>query len=238
MFRSKVAIASAVVLFSLTVQSPGQAESNFLGGLYFNAGSPQGEWDDQIKDDALGVNGQIFYAPSNSPFAVGLDVSWSNYGSVSREEPFNPNIPEVTLDVTTNNNLVQSFFVLRGQIGSGPIQPYADALVGIHYLYTETRVSDEDNDGFDAIASSTNQDDAASAYGFGGGVMIPLWRQDGDCSGPQSFLIDIGGRYIRGGKAEYLKEGSLLSEDGRVQIETVESETDLAKLHVGVAVRF
>jgi hypothetical protein len=219
--------------------SPALAETNFLGGLHFNAGLPQGELDDQLGRDAYGLGGQIFYAPSVSPLAVGLDVSWMNYGRRTRREPLSTTIPEVTVDVETMNNVVQAFAVLRAQTPRGPIQLYGDALVGLNYLYTETTIKDTD-DVLDEIASTTNQEDSAFAYGFGGGVMVAVYTRSGEPAGGSSLqvLIDGGARYLIGDRAKYLREGSIRVSDGRVSFETLESETDLLRSHLGVAVRW
>ena len=218
-----------------TAPQAGFAQSDFVGGVHFNTGLPQGELDDQIGKDAYGLGGQIFYAPSRSPLALGLDVSWLNYGNETRREPFSTTIPDVTVDVETQNNVVQGFLVLRGQMPRGPIQLYGDALLGLNYLYTETRIKDTDGWSED-VASSTNQEDVALAYGFGGGVMIPVWT--GRSDGVQQVLIDSGVRYIQGGEAEYLKEGSIRRDGGRVSFDTIRSRTDMVKLHLGVSLRF
>ncbi len=237
--RSLVTLAVAVLAITA---APGalQAQTNFAGGLHFNAGFPQGEMKDQIDRNAYGIGGQIFFSPQKSPLAIGLDLSWMNYGSESRREPFSTTIPDVTVDVNTSNNIVQTFFVLRGQMPTGPIRLYGDALVGFNYLYTETRISDTD-DLTDDIASSTNQDDATFAYGFGGGLMVPVFTRGVTTQGGKSglqVLLDGGVRYILGGEAEYLKEGSIRRESGAIAFDTIKSKTNMTKMHLGVVVRF
>lgn len=218
------------------VAAASHAGSNFLGGVRFNAGLPQGEWNDRIDTEAYGAAAQIFYAPDTSPVAIGLDLGWSNYGSDSREEAFGPHIPDVTVDVESMNNFAQGFFVLRGQIPRGPLQAYGDALIGFNYLYTETTVGDDDEG--DDIASTTNQDDTAFAFGLGGGIMTPVWQCSAGDKGVQQVSIDLGARHIWGGEAEYLKEGSIHRENGRVEFETIESRTNLTQVHLGVTARF
>ena len=223
-------------LFASFAVATSHAGSNFLGGARFNAGLPQGDWNEQIDTEAYGAAAQIFYAPDTSPVAIGLDLGWSNYGSDSRDEVFGPHIPDVTVEVETMNNFVQGFFVLRGQVPRGPVQAYADALIGFNYLYTETTVGDDDEG--DDIASTTNQDDTAFAFGLGGGVMTPVWQRADGGKGVQQVSIDLGARYIWGGEAEYLREGSIHRENGRVSFETVESRTNLTQISLGVSTRF
>jgi hypothetical protein len=112
-------------------------------------------------------------------------------------------------------------------------------LVGFNYLYTETKITDTDSPG-EAIVSSTNQDDAAFAYGFGGGVMVPIFSRMSRSEGKKPFEVSLDGglRYIFGGEAEYLKKGSIRREDGAVTFDRIQSKTDMLKMHVGVSVRF
>ena len=168
-----------------------------------------------------------------------IDLGWMNYGSETRREPFSTTIPDVTVDVNTTNNIVQAFLVLRGRMPKGPIQLYGDAFVGLNYLYTETRISDTD-DFTEDIASTTNQDDAAFAYGFGGGVMVPVFTRQANSGGgrPMQILLDGGLRYIMGGEAEYLKTGSIRREGGVVAFDTIKSKTDMLRMHLGLVIRF
>ncbi len=237
--KSILTLTAAIVIVA-ACSVPCLAQTNLTGAVHFNGGFPQGEMKDNIDRNAFGLGGQFFYSPQKSPLAIGLDLGWMNYGNESRREPFSTTIPDVTVNVETSNNIVQAFFVLRGQMPEGPIRLYGDALVGFNYLYTETRITDSDFLAED-IASSTNQDDAAFAYGFGGGVMVPVFTRKaeaGQGKKPLQVLLDGGVRYVLGGEAEYLKKGSIRREDGAVTFDTIKSKTDMLKLHLGVAIRF
>ncbi|MCP4685056.1 MAG: hypothetical protein GY867_06350 [bacterium] len=237
--KSILTLIAAIVAIAVSSGAV-QAQTNWSGGIHFNGGFPQGDMKDQIDNNAFGIGGQIFYSPKESPLAIGFDLSWMNYGNESRREPFSTTIPDVTVNVETSNNIVQAFFVLRGQMPEGPIRLYGDALAGFNYLYTETQITDSDL--FDEnVASSTNQDDAAFAYGFGGGIMVPVYtrKTDGENGkGPLDVLIDGGVRYVAGGEAEYLKKGSIRRENTAVTFDTIKSKTNMMKLHLGVVVRF
>ncbi|HOP06469.1 MAG TPA: hypothetical protein PLF13_04170 [candidate division Zixibacteria bacterium] len=232
-------IKSAVFALFVTAMITGSAGAtqNFLGGVHFNAGFPQGDFDDQIDRNAYGLGGQIFFAPDHSPFGIGLEVGWMNYGNESRREPFSTTIPDVTVEVETSNNLVQGFLIFRGRIPNGPIRPYGDALIGLNYLFTETSIKDADEPSED-IASTTNQDDAVFAYGFGGGVMVPIFNRSADEGKPITIMLDAGLRYVLGGEAEYLKKGSIARENGTVTYDLIKSRTDMLRLHIGIAVAF
>jgi hypothetical protein len=231
----KISAAGLALVMALACVS--SAEPNFAGGLYFNTGFPQGEFKDQIDRNAYGLSGQFFYSPHQSPLAIGIEGGWMNYGSESRREPFSTTIPDVTVNVTTSNNIAQVFLIVRGQVPNGPIRLYGDALIGLNYLFTETKITDSDEPD-DEVASSTNKDDAVFAYGFGGGVMVPVYTRPAGPSRPIQVLIDGGVRYILGGEAEYLKEGSIRRENGMVTYDVIKSETDMVRLHIGVMIRF
>jgi len=51
-------------------------------------------------------------------------------------------------------------------------------------------------------------------------------------------LIDLRVRYLAGAQAEYLKEGSIRREAGRVVYDIKKSTTDLLSIQVGIAIRF
>ncbi|MBU0983105.1 MAG: hypothetical protein KKA42_04495 [candidate division Zixibacteria bacterium] len=229
----------AVTVFVIAIcASSLSAQTNFQGGIHFNAGFPQGELKDQIDRNAYGLGGQIFFAPQKSPLALGIELGWMNYGSKTRNVPWGPTIPDVTLDVTTQNNIVQGFLVLRAHMPKGPIQLYGDALVGFNYLFTETKVSDEDD--LDEIASSVNFDDHAFAYGFGGGLMVPIYTRNVARDGGKALQVSLDGglRYILGGEAEYLTEdGTRIISDVVIHTPQI-SKTDMLRLHLGVSVSF
>lgn len=232
-----IRLAAIIIAAMLVTAGGASAAQNFAGGLHFNAGFPQGDFKDQIDRNAYGIGGQIFYTPEKSPFGLGLEFGWMNYGNESRREPFSTTIPDVTVDVETSNNLVQGLLIFRGRVPGGPIRPYGDALIGFNYLFTETSI--KDTDGSEDIASTTNQDDAVFAYGFGGGVMVPVYSSPtGEGGRPITIMLDAGLRYILGGEAQYLKKGSIARENGEVTYDLIESKTDMMRLHVGVMVAF
>lgn len=238
MKRNVLLKSLTLAILAVVISSAGvSAQYNFMGGLHFNAGFPQGDFKEQLDRNAFGAGVQFFYSPSRSPFAIGVELGVKNYGNESRREPFSTTIPDVTVKVETSNNMVDGFLIFRGQVPNGPIRPYVDGLVGFNYLFTETKISDA-SDG-DEVAKSTNQDDAVFAYGGGGGLMIQLY-QGGKEEGKKPFqiLLDAGMRYVIGGEAQYLKEKSIRREGGNVTYDLIESKTDMLRLHVGIVGRF
>ncbi len=232
--RAVAGLALALLLIAgPTVHA--QNSRNFQGGLHFLAGIPQGEFDDNLDNNAFGIGGQIAFSPEKSPFGIGISLGFMNYGTENRREPFSITTPDVTVKVTTTNNMFQGDLFLRAQYKQGDIRPYADGLVGLNYLWTETKISDASNG--DDVASSKNFDDAVFSYGGGGGVMIRVYK--GANSGHRfDVLLDIGARYMLGGEAEYLKKGSIGRDNGTVTYDVIQSKTDVLVVQIGVVANF
>jgi hypothetical protein len=158
-----------------------------------------------------------------------------NYGSSERREPFSTTIPDVFVRVNTTNNFILGHAILRLQPNTGVFRPYLQGMVGFNYLFTETKIENENNVGQE-VASSTNLSDGAFSYGGGAGLMFMVYHpNDGSIS---DVYLDLGARYIFGGEAEYLKEGSVRNVNGRVAYDSYTSATDLLELQIGVTVRF
>jgi opacity protein-like surface antigen len=237
--KSRRQLALKLLAFFITIGVLNSVASAQIwqGGLNLQLGFPTGEYKDQVNTTAVGIAGDILYSPHNSPFGIGLSIGWFQVGKEEREEPFSTTIPDVTVDVKTENDLAQFMLLLRAQPKYGPILPYGDGLVGINYLYTRTKIENASNG--EEVASSTNNDDNAFAYGFGGGVMIKVYDGTAKSSGkPLRVFIDLNFRYIFGGEADYLKEGSIRREDGEVIYDITRSKTDISTAHIGVAVSF
>ena len=202
-----------------------------LGG-YFTIALPQGEFDEKVEKNGYGFIGQALFSMPGSPVAVGASFGGVIYGRETRREPFSLTIPDVTVEVETNNYILLGHLVLRVQPPAGPFRPYAEGVIGFHYLFTQTTIESREED----IASDTNFDDGVFSYGGGGGIMFQVYN--GPASKPIDVYIDVGARYLKGGKARYLKEGSIRREDGRVLYEIEESKTDLLAIQIGATVEF
>ena len=216
----------------LSAQFHGQAAVNFIVGV------PQNEFETNVDNNGYGIDleGGVVFAPA--PFMLGGDIGFLVYGSESRNEPFSTTIPDVTVDVNTTNNIVFANLFLRLQPDFGFVKPYADGIIGFKYLFTRTTI---ENEGFDdeEIASSTNFDDTAFSYGFGGGVHIRLTTLGGfeNETGP-TLLLHLGARLLKGSEAEYLKEGSIRRENGEVEFDVEKSETDILLFRIGLGLEF
>ncbi len=233
--KNRVAIIIAAILGALVSSASAQ---NWQGAPGFQLGFPAGEYKDQIDKTGVGISGEFLYSPTSSPVGIGVSLGFMQVGDENRREPFSTTVPDVTVEVNTSNNLAQFMLLLRLQPKWGPILPYADGLLGMNYLYTETTIKNASND--EEVASSTNLDDDAFAYGFGGGLMIKAYdkQKSQPDSKPVQVFIDLGARYILGGEADYLKEGSIAREGGQVTYDVTTSKTNITTAHIGVAINF
>ncbi|HEX2960305.1 MAG TPA: hypothetical protein VHO43_00845 [Ignavibacteriales bacterium] len=214
-------------------------------GINFMMGFPQGDFKKSIDRMGFGAEGflTLWTVNPSMPFTLGLDGSYMTYGSESRNEPFSTTIPDVTVGVNRTNNIVNFHLLLQIMPPAGNVRPYIEGLWGGSYLYTQTQINSSGN--FDKeVASSTNFDDWAWSYGGGGGLMIKVHEMENNDEETNSpwkvtgIWIDLKARYMLGSEAEYLKEGSMRIEQGKVLFTPSRSKTDLITAHLGVTVLF
>ena len=207
------------------VQAQAQTKDRVQLGVYFLTVVPRGEFSENLTNNSYGAGVQGLVRIGSSPFLVGGDLALVIYGYESRRDP---TIPD---RVTTSNFIFVPHFVLRAQPRSGFIRPYIDGLIGLKYLWTETSIPDISVD--EGAVNDINLSDTAFSYGVGGGLQISPTKER-----KSRFMLDIGVRYLRGGRAEYLREGSIREVNGTLVYDVFSSRTDVLAVHVGVTVHF
>ncbi|MBN1223659.1 MAG: hypothetical protein JXB23_10440 [Candidatus Aminicenantes bacterium] len=224
-----------VFLVLCGLSSSGFSRERFSAGINFTLGIPQNEFNENINTTGLGGSGYFSFRLPKSPLSIGTSFSVLVYGSETREEFLNAAIPEVIVDVKTHNYILLCNLFLRVQPHQGQFRPYAEGLIGFNYLWTETGIYDQSGPSFDEIASSVNLDDFSLNYGLGGGLMMQVYQRQNSAF---AVFIDLGVRYLKGGKAEYLREGDIVQLNGEVIYNVSYSNTDLITAHIGVAFTF
>jgi hypothetical protein len=237
MRQSKFVATAGMVMAAVMIS----AQPQFQAGGNFSLAYPQKDFRKNIDNVGIGASGHFAYRFGRSPFLAGASLGFWIYGSQTREVPF-PGVEEVTVDVTTTNSFVMGHLMFRVQPQAGPVRPYIDGLLGFNFLNTSTDISSQDSDweGSNKIAGSNNSSDIASNYGFGGGLMIRVYDAvaHGREGGLQAVFVELSIRSLKGGKAEYMKEGSIREENEHVVYDKYKSETDLVTYHLGVSFDF
>lgn len=226
--------ATLTLITLITLAAGAQAQS-WQAGIDFLLGSPQQEFRRNVDRLGGGATLNAGYAPEGTPVMLGLEFGFMNYGSSERREPFSTTIPDVYVRVNTTNNFILGHAFLRIQPNVGVVRPYLQGMAGFNYLFTETKIQNENNAGQE-VAGSTNISDGTFSYGGGAGIMFLVYQPDDNSV--SDVFVDLGVRYVFGGEAEYLKEGSIHSVNGRAVYDVLKSDTDLLEFQLGVSVRF
>lgn len=216
--------------------------ASIQAGLGVIGGFPVGQFGDNVENPGIGISGHLGYRFPQSPVIFGLDMAYLIYGRESRNERFSTTIPDVSVNVVTDNNILMTNFFLRLQPREGPFRPYIDGLFGFHYLFTKTSIRDIPEPFGDEIASSINFSDVAFTYGGSVGFMLEVY--DGRAArsrtnrGIRTVSIDIRMRYRDGAEALYLKRGDILRTSGQTALNLTRSETNIVVVFIGAAVEF
>ena len=160
-----------------------------------------------------------------------VDASYMNYGRETlRDQCLLQTNCRITVDVTTTNNIA---FVGVGpslMVPAGPLRPYVAGQAGWTFIWTNSSISDSDDD--DEIALDTqNYNDNTFSYGGVGGILIPV------SFGRTPVSLDLGARYLRNGRVRYLREGDIVDNvTGPPTLDIQRSRADLVTYFVGVSV--
>ncbi|MBU0742668.1 hypothetical protein KKG45_00490 [bacterium] len=205
------------------------------GAVHMEVGAPAGAFDEHV--DNLGFGFSLDYAYSgDGPLAVGIGGDFLIYG----HQTVVMSLPLVEdFEYNTDNNIASIFLLARLHGGDGRVIPYVEGRFGGGYIWTETKLTDEDWYDDDEIARQTNWDDFMTIWGGGGGLKIMLKRGDPRDRESKDVLLDMKIVYRHGARASYLTEGAIsVDVNDRVRIRPSSSETDLLQFELGVAVRF
>ena len=194
-------------------------------------GIPRGGLRNNISGVGGGLHGYIGGWIGRRPLLVGLDLGILNYGRTTDQVPFSRTVgPRVPVEVSTNNNVVETHLSLRLQPRTGRFRPYVEGLAGFKYLFTRTTVGDDDfgdDELGDDIAGSTNYDDFALSGGAGAGIDVRVYQQREPGKTLRAVDVHLGVQYLLGQEAEYLAEGDLTDENENGQLDR--SELDVRR---------
>ena len=192
---------------------------------------PKGEFATQLDRQGYGGNvGGLFRLDKDGIFSIRADIGGMQYGSETLGVPYLPITGRIALDVETTNTLYWGSIGPQITAPVGRFQPYVNAGVGVMDFTTQTSVRGSDSNY--EYASTTNKNDATSAWIFGGGVYVPLGSQN-------CWKLHAGARYFYGGQASYLRQGDIRDNpDGSVTLFPRTSKTDQVTWQLGASYTF
>ena len=217
-------LVSAVLAASASLaQPPPPKPSDWRGGGGLLIGIPIGDFADAT-DEGFGVVGHAVFAPGGGPFGIRLQVGGLVYGSREVGLPVPGTGGLVVEDMTTDNWLLNAGIGPQVMARSGSVRPYAFALAGVGYFWTETNLGDDY--GYPSYGS-TNYEDTTFAWAAGAGLLFPLSR---------SVSLDVCVQYVGNGSVRYLAEGDLVPspDDTPPVVVPRRTEANLVTITVGV----
>jgi hypothetical protein len=247
-------VATAALCFSLLMlsgsragaQGPPTPVTKWQGGFGVLGAGAVGDFATHV-EAAGGFAVYLDAALRDSMFSLGGELGWMLYGDTTRTVPLGtlvPEVPDASVDVITENQMLLLHARLRAQRRGGRWRPYADGQVGFTDLFTNTSVEGA----FDCTyvpggpfgsgysdcsraggGDTTNSRDFVFSYGGSAGVMV------GFGSPPRIAKLDLAIRYHRGGEAVYLTEGAIQRTGEGIVLDVSRSRTDMVVLYIGMA---
>jgi opacity protein-like surface antigen len=195
-------------------------QSRPMGGLKSNIGFGYG-----------GSGAYVFRLDRAGFLSLRADAALLDYGNESMHVPLSSTIGgRIQVKVITSNYIVPVSIGPQLAWPTGSIRPYITAGVGGQFFYTDSHVAD--NDGNSDAFRTTNQSDQTGTWVAGGGIYVPITNKRG-----MNATLDLGIHYVNGGRAQYLRPGSIQDlPNSQIQITPLESETRMALVRLGVRI--
>jgi hypothetical protein len=209
-------------------RGPNAFERRSSGTVAFIQSRPQDAFANNV-GFGYGANGTYMFRLDNAGiFGLRADGSFLQYGRESKRVPLSSTIGgRIQVDVSTTNYIIPVSIGPQIMWPKGSVRPYANAGIGGQFFFTQSSVEGSDNS--DSFANTTNQWDKTLNWVAGGGVYVPLYERR------FNVLLDIGAQYLNGGKARYLKPGSIEDlPDSQIRITPLESNTHMVLVRFGV----
>lgn len=200
-----------------------------LGGT-LSVMAPQGPFGSFV-GEGFGAAFTALLGFEDSPaFRVRFDAGYVNYGSETLGVPVFAATDRILADIVTRNNVGYLGLGPEIRLPHGPVQPYVNGFAGLGYFFTVSSVEQGwRGRGSPDYGTTVNFDDVRAAYGFGGGLAIPLGRS------AKRGLLRLEAQYRRHGRTEYLVPGSIVEDGfGGSSFSPVASDVDFVLFQVGL----
>jgi hypothetical protein len=210
-------------------------QERFGIGLDFSLAQPQADFRKNLETIPIGGGITLAYRVPRSSWVFGFSFGYLEYGRERRPELLSPNIPELIVDVVTTYSILLGHAFIRYSPLKGMVQPYLEGLIGFNYLETETSLEDSyDSYGYYSGIRAKNASDWASSLGLGAGVACRILTiRPHHPSRPIYLMADAAARYLKGSRAQYLREGSIERKEGTAFYHFCYSRTDL--IHISIS---
>ena len=230
----------AAILLTLVVAVPAYGQNPRRESIFEQRASgsigawvmqPTGELRRNIGNGIGAGAAGMFALDQAGAIALRADLGLGGYGEESKRVPLSPTVGgRIQVDVITRN------YVFVGGIGPqltlpyGIVRPYVNAGAAFQVFFTESEVEGSDDDSY-SFANTTNQSDWTPTFTAGGGVYVPLHR------GRVPVLLDLGFTWYTGGRASYLKPGSIEDlPNAQIRITPMETATPFVLMRLGVKI--
>lgn len=225
-----------------------EKRTRFSFGIDLRIGVPMREFRDNTTAVGFGVAGQFLFniGGIKSPVAFGVDMAYILYGTNTQR--YNVPLPGGFLgnyEVTTNNNMFQTQFLMRLRPNTEEtwfVMPYFDAVVGFNYLYTNNKLFEIQNVRNTSGGTSTQSREIQSkplsndfALNYGGGVGLLI-------GGNGALKLNLKCLFVFGTEAQYLDKSSITPDPNNptaaVSYKVKRSTTDMLLPHIGLTFTF
>lgn len=201
---------------------------------------PRGAFD-RNADTGHGFYMSYLYSPGpNRMVALGASLALEEYGATEFSMPLIPSEPATEADFLTMNSVALALGVIQLKAPAATFEPYLQGTLGYARFETVTTMNE-----FGPLLPGLEHADGTWIWGGGGGLLVRLveWGEpesEGDPWGRDRAYLDLGARYLRCGRVEYLEEGMLLTQEGRVDVDSRlrESEIEAIQVQVGMSFEF
>ncbi len=230
MKKQSIVMAAAIIALALASSSASARVPIRVGGN-FVLGFPIDEFKENVDETGVGLDAYAAFGIPNTPFHVGGSVGYMSQGSFTIERFV---LGFSLAEIVTRNNVLSGNGFIRLQHTGSDFQPYVDGIVGFNRFFTTTEL----NVAGQVAASETDVDDWVLTYGLGGGAMFEVYESVSGGEREFSIAVDLGARYLIGGKADYVDIDSVDVVDDRVVFDTKSSRTDMVTVRIGASVLF
>ena len=230
------------------VHIPNEFEKRSAGNTTFIQLRPVGAFNKNI-GFGYGANAAyLFRLDRAGAVSLRTDLAMASYGEEHFYAPLSSTIGgRIQVKVSTRNYVVPLSVGPQLMWPTGSVRPYVNAGIGAQLFFTQSAIEGADDES--DFAHTVNQSDWTSTWVAGAGVYIPVYKSKGVYRPPLApedapvqrldmrILLDLGIQYLSGGRAQYLKPGSIEDlPNGQIRITPLESETHMLVMRLGVRI--